>query len=339
MGRPIVSVVMTAFNAEPYVGQAATSILEQDFSAFEFIIVDDASTDRTAAIIDGLGDPRLRRVTNEVNLGVGASARRGMEMSEGRYVARMDADDWAHPARLRRQVAYMDAHPDCVALGCHYRLMDETGRIGRKVVIPCRDDVLKFRMGFAYPFCHPSVMYRADALKSADVLSNADDRYAEDYRVLTRLMGAGRFANLPDYLFAFRQHSGSLTSRDEAENRKAKRTAFRSYYEENYPQEFIESDHLEEILNVFVDETPLAGLQGAMRLALAVRHMATAYIGHRQLREPGLIYADAAEMFWRCIAKAGLPPQDLVHLVVSEQTEVARLISRAPAIVLQYLRR
>jgi len=116
---PKVSVIMPVYNTETYVAQAIESILAQTFTDFEFIIVDDGSTDRTPAILDAFSrsDNRVRIIHNPVNRGPAACRNIGLNNSSGEYIALMDADDISKPERLAKQSAYLHNHPDVFVLG------------------------------------------------------------------------------------------------------------------------------------------------------------------------------------------------------------------------------
>src|SRR5690606_31877358 len=111
---PDVTVLMAVHNAEPYVRDAVTSVLDQDFRNFEFVIVDDGCTDGSSAILDELAraDPRIVLIRNAGNRGLTASLNVGLRAARGRYIARMDADDRSLPHRLSRQFDFMERHPD-----------------------------------------------------------------------------------------------------------------------------------------------------------------------------------------------------------------------------------
>ena len=119
---PKLSVIMPAYNAEKYIGEAIESILNQTFTDFEFIIIDDGSSDHTADIIKGFHDERIRFIQNEKNSGVANTLNKGLELSQGEYIARMDADDISLPARFEKQVAFMEANPDVAVVGCGIEL-------------------------------------------------------------------------------------------------------------------------------------------------------------------------------------------------------------------------
>src|SRR5882672_2663017 len=124
---PKVSVLLPVWNAERYLAGSIESVLDQTFADFELLIVDDASTDGSRALIERYRDRRIRLVENEKNLGVTRSLNLGLERARGRYVARADADDLCAPERLERQVAFLDAHPEVALVASCARWIDEHG--------------------------------------------------------------------------------------------------------------------------------------------------------------------------------------------------------------------
>lgn len=118
---PKISVIMPAYNAEQYISEAIESILNQTYSNFEFIIIDDGSTDRTVEMVQSYSDPRIRFVQNEHNLGVAATLNRGLKLATGEYIARMDADDIALRERFGKQVSFLDMHPEIAVFRHRHR--------------------------------------------------------------------------------------------------------------------------------------------------------------------------------------------------------------------------
>ena len=116
MGDPMVSVVMPVFNAERYLRDAVDSVLSQDFQDFEFIVLDDGSSDTSCDILKGYADPRLHRVHNTQNMGIPSVLNKGFSLARGRYIARMDADDVCRPSRFSQQVAFLESHQQRLSL-------------------------------------------------------------------------------------------------------------------------------------------------------------------------------------------------------------------------------
>ncbi len=237
---PLVSVLMAVYNGERYLREAVDGVLAQTFTDFEFVIVDDGSTDRTAAILDSYSDPRIRRITNPANVGLTKSLNIGLARCTGRYIARQDDDDVSRPERLARQVEFLEAHPDVVLLGCGWQWIDEAGRVDPQPVIPLLGDrALRWNLLLQNGFRHSSVMWRqgidggrhavaadgsksgadspttllrADAAPSRDRLEYDESlRYAQDYGLWSALMRRGRAANLAEPLVLIRNHANAIT--------------------------------------------------------------------------------------------------------------------------------
>src|SRR5262245_5816273 len=125
--EPVVTVLMSVFNDSEFLGEAIRSILEQSYDDFEFLIIDDGSTDDSTAVLKGLRDPRVRVVRNPVNLGLTRSLKKGVALARGDFIARMDADDVAFPDRLLWQLRFLDRHRDIALLGSATLQTDERG--------------------------------------------------------------------------------------------------------------------------------------------------------------------------------------------------------------------
>jgi len=125
---PKVTVFIPVFNREDYICTAINSVLAQQYTDFEILVVDDGSSDRTVERIAAYTDPRVRVECNPANLGIPATRNRGLELARGEYIALLDSDDYAYPDRLHRQVDFLDRHPDIVQVGSGCTLMDAEGR-------------------------------------------------------------------------------------------------------------------------------------------------------------------------------------------------------------------
>ena len=161
---PLVSVVMSAFNGEVYLASAIESILKQTYDNFEFIILNNASTDRTKDIILSYKDPRLLFVDNTTNLGFTKSLNKGCRMATGKYIARLDADDIAHPERFKKQVDFLEKNPDISVLGTGYVLINSVGNKIKKVLLPDSEEKIFLKTLFASPVCHSSVLLKKSVL-------------------------------------------------------------------------------------------------------------------------------------------------------------------------------
>src|SRR5947207_2234767 len=155
---PQVTVLMTVYNGERYLRPAMESILGQTFTDFEFLIIDDGSTDSSVAIIRSYHDPRIRLYV-EPHRGFVSTLNRGLALARGRYIARMDADDLSDDRRLAVQVAFLDAHPRVVLVSCTSSLIDAEGKLmGRYLVAPAHEQQLRTRLRAISCFAHGSVV-------------------------------------------------------------------------------------------------------------------------------------------------------------------------------------
>jgi glycosyltransferase involved in cell wall biosynthesis len=207
---PCVSVVMPVYNGETYLQEAVESILNQTFTNFEFIIVDDGSTDSTAEILTTYAvlDSRIRPVHNETNLGLIKTLNKGVALAQGKYIARHDADDISLPERLAIQVDYLEQHPEIGMLGtAYYRVFTDGQRSLRQP--PLTDTEIRWRLLFGNVWCHPSMMLRRQLLaKSEPVYDNF--LHAEDYELWLRLLKRTRAATLPVPLVEYRVHEHGI---------------------------------------------------------------------------------------------------------------------------------
>lgn len=209
---PSISVIMAVHNGEPYLLEAIDSVFGQTFSDFEFIIVDDASNDRTADILGSYEDSRLRIVTLATNVGLAEALNIALEYSQGEFVARMDADDVAYPQRFEKQVATLRMHPEVVLLGSYYDLIGKNGvKFGEIQVLDSLDSNIRCGLPHANQFCHPSVMMRCEVVKGLGGYRSLAGRYAQDYDLWLRMAEKGKLMNLPQSLLKYRVHEGQIS--------------------------------------------------------------------------------------------------------------------------------
>lgn len=215
---PRVSVILPAYNAARYIESAVRSVLDQTFTDFELIVIDDGSKDDTGVILEAIaaGDDRLKVVRRE-NRGLVATLNEMIDRSSAGLIARMDADDLCLPDRLAKQVAFMDAHPDVVLLGGAYWLIDGDGRRLTTIIPPADDTTLQeSALVGKTPVCHPLAVYRKAAVQVVGGY-RAETMLAEDLDLWLRLGEVGRIACLPDVLLEYRQHAGSISESKQAE--------------------------------------------------------------------------------------------------------------------------
>ena len=207
---PVISVVMPVYNAERYVARAVASICEQTFSDFEFIIVNDGSTDGTLAILQDFAkrDARIKLISRP-NTGVVGASNDALAPARGELIARMDGDDIAMPTRFEKQVRYMRAHPECAALGSWVRMIDTDDDPVRIYRVPLGHDDIDRALFETWAIFHPTMMTRRELIMR---VGGYREPFAalEDLDLLLRLSEHGRLANLPEPLVQYRQHASSM---------------------------------------------------------------------------------------------------------------------------------
>lgn len=207
---------MAVYNGRPFLRDTVDGILGQTFADFEFIIVDDASTDGTAEILAEYGarDARIVLLSNDANIGQSRSLNRGFDLARGEYVARTDADDVALPQRFARQVAFLERHRDIGILGSGSWLIDANGNSrGGSSLMPLDDLQIRWSTMFQNPIHHSTVMLRRDVLERHHL--RYDGAWlAQDYHLWVRMLRHTRAANLPERLMKYRVHGANFTRRN-----------------------------------------------------------------------------------------------------------------------------
>lgn len=211
--QPTVSVLMSAYNAEEYLGDAVDSILNQTFDDFEFVVVNDGSFDNTSAILNAYAqrDSRIVLIEQE-NLGLIRALNVGLASCRGELVARMDADDIALPQRFSEQVSFLRSNSDCVAVGTALALIDSDGDLLGTQVPPLSHEEIEIHLlkGIgAVP--HPSSMIRREFLVKVGGY-DVSALHVEDLELWLRLSELGRLANMPVELLQYRLHANSVTA-------------------------------------------------------------------------------------------------------------------------------
>jgi glycosyltransferase involved in cell wall biosynthesis len=223
---PRITVLMPAYNRERYIRDAIESVLAQTRTDFELLIVDDGSTDGTAARVASYRDPRIRLLRNPQNLGIPATRNRGISEARGEFIAMLDSDDIAHPRRLEKQVAFLERRPRHALVGSWFRYIDDEGRpqrIGRR---PTGSRRLRARLLFIGCFRNTTVMVRRGALEHFHY--REEYQVCEDLDLWTRVSLAHESANLPEILTSYRLHDDAITSqrREQIRQMKMKITSY-----------------------------------------------------------------------------------------------------------------
>lgn len=208
---PKVSVVMSVYNGERYLRQAVESILHQTFHDFEFIVINDGSTDGTPEILRSLDDNRIVLVENPHRLGLAQSLNKGLRIAGGKYIARMDADDISYPMRLAVEVQFLDTHSNIALIGTAYASENQT--TGKTIVArhPATDLKIRELLCENTKFCHGSVMARRECLLSIGGY-RSEFPVSQDYDLFVRVAEAYEMANLEEVLYQRHEHPHTASS-------------------------------------------------------------------------------------------------------------------------------
>ncbi len=208
---PDISIVMPVYNGLPYLPQAIESILSQTFINFEFIIINDASKDRSLEVIRSYSDPRIKIIDNPKNLHLISSLNIGLRAAQGKYVARMDQDDISFPERLNKQYDFLQSHPDVILVGTWSNIMNSVEKFIKVHKNPLRSNVLKYELMFGNTITHPSIMFRKEAIQNIGGYG-VEWINTEDYNLYSRLIRSHKLANIGEPLINYRVHKTSLTN-------------------------------------------------------------------------------------------------------------------------------
>lgn len=207
---PFVSVVMAVYNGAPFLKEAIDSILSQTYKRFEFIIIDDGSTDGSLDIINGYSDERIKILVNSRNEGLIFSLNKGIEYALGTYIVRMDADDISLPQRIEEQVSFMEKHSEIGVCGTYIEVFGKSvnGYIHRFKRNPLANNATLL---FTTCFAHPSVIIRKSVIDQYHLFYEDVYRNAEDYGFWVELSKYTQFANINKVLLKYRILQGSVT--------------------------------------------------------------------------------------------------------------------------------
>jgi len=208
---PKLTVLLPIYNVAPYLDQAIESVLSQTFKDFEFLIIDDGSTDDSVAIVEKYTDSRIKLVKHTVNKGLIATLNEGLALAKGEYIARIDGDDlWSSPDKLQMQFSYLHAHSDCVLIGTAATAIDADGHFLYNMLVPITDEDIQLKMLATNCFFHPSVVFNKKvALELGGFLTS--DLYVEDYSLWLRMGRTHTLSNIDKPLLSYRVHTSGVT--------------------------------------------------------------------------------------------------------------------------------
>lgn len=208
---PKISVVMPAYNSEKYIAEAIESILNQTFTDFEFIIINDGSTDRTEEIILSYNDERIVYLKNEKNMGIVYTLNRGLDTAKGEYIARMDSDDISLPTRFEEQIEYLEKHPEITVLGTAINIFGE--EIDEYTFIFSRNPKKsKAELLFSPSLAHPTVMIKKSVIDINNLRYKETFAGLEDSMLWWQISHFGEICSLEKPLLNYRQHKSQITA-------------------------------------------------------------------------------------------------------------------------------
>ncbi|MCA9047260.1 MAG: glycosyltransferase family 2 protein, partial [Planctomycetaceae bacterium] len=214
MSKPLISVVMSVHNDAPFLEDSIDSLLQQTFHDFEIVVVNDGSTDGSAAILQRLQtqDKRIR-VINQENLGLTLALIHGCDVARAAFIARQDSDDWSHPERLEKQVAALQDNPRLVFVGCWAEGVTPEGRRLEVVQRPADPETATRELRFARqgPPAHGTVMFRRDAYQRVGGY-RPQFYFSQDSDLWLRMAEIGPINYVPEVLYCYRRDANSLSS-------------------------------------------------------------------------------------------------------------------------------
>jgi glycosyltransferase involved in cell wall biosynthesis len=209
---PQVSVVTSVYNGEAYLEECVNSILNQTFQDFEYIILNNGSTDRTSEILDGYSDPRLRIIHQE-NLGIARSLNKGIDLSNSELIVRLDADDYSVEQRLEKQLAFMDRHPEVVLCGSRFRLLIGKETFDQETIFIEENKAIRKAMSCFNPISHSTVVFRKKTFVESRGYSEKFE-YSQDYDLWLRMLAIGEAYILKDELSTIRLSEQSTSNQN-----------------------------------------------------------------------------------------------------------------------------
>lgn len=209
--NPRVSVLMPVYNAETYLREAIDSILCQSFKDFEFVIINDGSTDSSVEIIESYIDDRIKLIHNASNVGLIKTLNIGLEVCKGEYIVRMDSDDISLPTRIALQVGFMDSNPAIGVLGSWFEDFGE--HIEPKIVkYATSDSEIRIRHLYQTHIAHPTAVIRTNLIHKYGLKFDPEYVYGEDYHFWVKVSANCKLSNYPEVLVKKRDHPKNITN-------------------------------------------------------------------------------------------------------------------------------
>ncbi len=209
--KPKISVILSTYNDEKTIKESVESILTQTYKNFELIVINDASNDKTSQILKSVKDKKVKTISNKKKQGLTKCLNQGLKKAQGKFIARMDADDIALPQRLKAQLEYFEKNSKIVLCGTWAQLINKQGRKIKVKKLPISPAKIKRKVIKFNPFIHSTIMFKKSILKKIG-LYNENYKFAQDYEFLLRVVSKMPAANIPQTLLKYRLPSPESVS-------------------------------------------------------------------------------------------------------------------------------
>lgn len=214
----LVSVVIPCYNAEKYIVKCLQSVLNQIYTNLEIIVIDDASTDKSLEIISKIEDKRLKIIQNKTNKGIVFCLNEGIKVAQGKYIARLDTDDFMQCDRVEKQVAFLSENQEYAMVGSHHILVDEKENVLQYVSFPETYEEIQVFKYFLNPISHPTTMFKSSVFE--EFTYSEEYSYCEDYALWFQISNKYKIANLLEFTTFYRIHNESITAKNEEEQQE-----------------------------------------------------------------------------------------------------------------------
>ena len=277
MNNPLVSVLMPVHNDQDFLSHSIDSILNQSYPNFEYIIINDFSTDKSDGIIRKYknADSRIKYLQNKSHLEISKTLNIGINACKGKYIVRMDADDISHENRIEKQVHFMESNPDIGVCGSQASLFGD--RKGSFFLSFYKEHIdLKVVLILGSAIIHPSAIIRSSILKENNIRYNEQRKYAEDAELWYRISKYSKLANLEESLIQYRIHE---TNRSKIKQKLTQRDMYLLRLEilsELFPDQNIPD--ISEISNRYTDQLSLNKLIKLYKQIMYANHKAKVYV-------------------------------------------------------------
>ena len=332
--RPEVSVLLTVYNGERYVEATLRSMMRQTLTNIELIVVDDASTDGTPAILARLAheDRRIRVVSLPQNVKAARASNHGLALIRAPLLARMDADDLSHPERLAVQKRYMDAHPNTVALGTSLRRLRADGSPFQTSIRPRDAFMCRWILRFRPPILHPAAMIRYPLSGGERPLYNEHFPYAQDYELFWQLSVKGDLVCLADVLVDYRHHHSNVSVTKWAEQTRLAKKVSLDVLNRDLPPDVVQA--LRPVVAAYFDFAPVPPAEVFGGLRRMLRHDLEQTPAYRSW-----LWRQTAQLAYETLARAKLSKpevgeaflrsgRDLLGPLLMRMAEIAKLLPR-----------